>query len=235
MSADEDRHSKADPAELISDPDEKARREAENGVRQFRSALETIRRHVGEPQPHFRLRQRIILDLHQQALAGIHALAGTYRNTSVLIGKSAHIPPRSTEVPDLVAEMCEYVNQNWNERNAIHLAAYVLWRMNWIHPFADGNGRTARILSYIVLSTKLNSLLPGAPTIPEQIAADKQPYYKALEWVLEARNTGPFPYGGNAREHACQPTAQCNEASWWLVFDHVRCRHYIVDRDYSPP
>lgn len=112
MSADEDRHSKADPAELITDPDEKARREAENGVRQFRSALEIIRRHAGEPQPNFRLTQGIILDLHQQALAGIHALAGTYRNTPVFIGKSAHIPPRSTEVPDLVAEMCEYVNQN---------------------------------------------------------------------------------------------------------------------------
>lgn len=52
--------------------------------------------------------------------------------------------------------------------------------MNWIHPFADGNGRTARAISYVVLSIKLDSLLPGAPTIPEQIAADKTPYY-ALE------------------------------------------------------
>jgi Fic family protein len=60
-------------------------------------------------------------------------------------------------------------------------SGYVLWRMNWIHPFADGNGRTARAISYVVLSIKLDSLLPGTPTIPEQIAADKQPYYKALE------------------------------------------------------
>jgi Fic family protein len=89
-------------------------------------------------------------------------------------------------VPDLVGGMCAYVNQNWNERNAIQLAAYILWRMNWIHPFADGNGRTARIVSYVVLSTKLNSVLPGAPTIPEQIAADKRPYYGALEWADES-------------------------------------------------
>jgi hypothetical protein len=33
----------------------------------------------------------------------------------------------------------------------------------------------------VVLSIKLDSLLPGAPTIPEQIAGDKTPYYKALE------------------------------------------------------
>ena len=53
--------------------------------------------------------------------------------------------------------------------------------MNWIHPFADGNGRTARVVSYVVLSTKLNSLLPGTPTIPDQIAADKRRYYTAFE------------------------------------------------------
>ena len=65
-------------------------------------------------------------------------------------------------MPDLVAEMCGYVNENWH-MSAIHLAAYLLWRMNWIHPFADGNGRTARVVSYVVLSVKLDSLLPGAP------------------------------------------------------------------------
>jgi Fic family protein len=85
------------------------------------------------------------------------------------------------EVPDLVAEMCQYVTDNWNDKNAIHLAAYILWRINWIHPFADGNGRTARVVSYVALSVRLNSLLPGSPAIPDQIAANKQPYYEALE------------------------------------------------------
>jgi Fic family protein len=56
-----------------------------------------------------------------------------------------------------------------------------LWRLNWIHAFADGNGRTARAVSYVVLSISLNSLLPGTPTIPDQIASDKNPYYEALE------------------------------------------------------
>lgn len=82
--------------------------------------------------------------------------------------------------------MCNCVNQNWTKKNPIQLAAYVLWRMNWIHPFVDGNGRTARVVSYVVLSIKLNSLLPGAPTIPDQIAADKSPYYSALETADDA-------------------------------------------------
>jgi hypothetical protein len=36
-------------------------------------------------------------------------------------------------------------------------------------------------VAYVVLSIKLDSLLPGAPTIPEQIAGNKKPYYEALE------------------------------------------------------
>lgn len=176
-----DRHSKADPVELITDLDEKAQREAENGVRQFKAALEIVRSHIQHPGRKFRLTQGLVLDLHHKALEGVHPLAGTYRNTPVAIGQSAHVPPRHIEVPDHVSSMCEYVNQNWEERNAIHLGAYVLWRMNWIHPFADGNGRTARAVSYVVLSTKLNSILPGTPTIPDQISANKAPYYSALE------------------------------------------------------
>jgi Fic family protein len=73
------------------------------------------------------------------------------------------------------------VNDHWSSTSAVHLAAYVLWKLNWIHPFADGNGRTARAVAYVVLSIKLDSLLPGAPTIPEQIAGNKRPYYEALE------------------------------------------------------
>ena len=176
-----DRHSQAEPVELITDPEEKARREAENGVRQFKAAVEIIRSYVQAGPKRFRLTQGLILELHENALEGIHPLAGTYRNSPVHIGKSTHFPPPHREVADLVSDMCIYVNENWEEKNAVHLAAYVLWRMNWIHPFADGNGRTARVVSYVVLSAKLNSLLPGTPTIPDQIAADKSPYYSALE------------------------------------------------------
>ncbi|PWB84053.1 MAG: cell filamentation protein Fic [Methylocystaceae bacterium] len=182
----DERHSQADPVELIRDPEKKARREAENGVRQFNSALQIIRDHIPNHDGAFRLRQAAILKLHREALDGIHPLAGTYRNSRVFIGKSNHLPPSFLEVPDHVADVCDYVNRNWNEKNAVHLAAYVLWRLNWIHPFADGNGRTARIVSYVILNIKLNSLLPGAPTIPDQIAADKAPYYSALEKADEA-------------------------------------------------
>jgi Fic family protein len=56
-----------------------------------------------------------------------------------------------------------------------------MWRLNWIHPFADGNGRTARILSYVILSIRAGFVLPGAPTIPDQIVDNRTPYFEALD------------------------------------------------------
>jgi Fic family protein len=176
-----DRHSIADQPELITDPDERARREAANGIRQFNSALDIIRTHVKDSDRPFRLRSSIILSLQREALEGIHILAGTYRNTPVKISKSHHTPVDAIMVAEEVEHLCTYVNDNWEKKTALHLAAYVLWRINWIHPFADGNGRTARVVSYIMLSVKLDSLLPGTPAIPDQIAEDKSPYYEALE------------------------------------------------------
>ena len=175
-----DRHSEAEDAALLSDPDEIARREAENGIRQFTLALDIIRTYVKDADRAFKLRAGPILQLHQAALDGLHRLSGTYRNTPVKIHGSLHQPPEPAFVADEVQAMCEYINENWT-KSAVHLAAYVLWKMNWIHPFADGNGRTARAVSYVVLSIKLDSLLPGTPTIPEQIATNKDPYYDALE------------------------------------------------------
>jgi Fic family protein len=176
-----DRHSVAETTTLLRDPVEIARREAENGIRQFELALEIIRSFVKDRDRPFKLRASIVLQLHQAALDGLHSLAGTWRNTPVMIEGSAHQPPEAFLVSDEVQLLCEYVNDNWSTATAVHLAAYILWKLNWIHPFADGNGRTARAVMYVVLSIKLDSLLPGAPTIPEQIAGNKTPYYDALE------------------------------------------------------
>ncbi|MGO4388776.1 Fic family protein [Microvirga sp. 2YAF29] len=181
-----DRHSHAQIPELITDEEERARREAENGIRQFNMALEIIRVHVKDPERPFRLRSGVILQLNEAALKGIHSFAGTFRNTPVAIGGSRHNPPEAFMVSDEVQDLCSYVNENWNSRSATHLGAYVLWKLNWIHPFADGNGRTSRAISYVVTSIKLDSILPGTPTIPDQIAGDKDPYYNALEKADDA-------------------------------------------------
>jgi Fic family protein len=86
--------------------------------------------------------------------------------------------------------MCDYINEHWQENRATHLAAYVMWRMNWIHAFTDGNGRTARAVSYLVLSVRLKLKIPGDPTIPELITLNRDPYYGALESADTAQAQG---------------------------------------------
>jgi Fic family protein len=185
-----DRHSIAETTALLTDPDEIARREAENGIRQFNLAIDIIRTHAKDAERPFRLRSSVVLRLHKAALEGLHPLAGTWRNISVKIGGSGHQPPEEAFVSEEIELMCTYVNDHWQNTSAVHLCAYVLWKLNWIHPFSDGNGRTARAVAYVVLSTKLDSLLPGSPSIPEQIAVDKNPYYTGLEAADRAWKDG---------------------------------------------
>jgi hypothetical protein len=178
-----DRHSDPEKKEVATDPEELALREAENGVRQYNEIIRLFKeaKQVNDSGKRWKLRQRAILELQHAALDGISPRAGMYRNVGMRITGSDHQPPDFMEIPELIQELCDYVNGNWEQRTAVHLSAYIMWRLNWIHPFDDGNGRTARALSYLVLLAKLNTLLPGTPTIPEQIAADKGPYYDALE------------------------------------------------------
>ncbi len=129
----------------------------------------------------FTLRPSLILSLHGVALDGISTSAGAYRVQGVVIQGSPHAPPEAVHVPELVEAMCSYVNENWERQTALHLAAYIMWRLNWIQPFSDGNGRVARALSYIALSIRLGVVLPGSLTIPQQIAESRSDYFKALD------------------------------------------------------
>lgn len=176
----EERHSEALEVELIQDPDAKAKAEAANGLKQFDAVAALIDQHL-DPERPFRLRPSTILALHRLALDGISSYSGNWRPAGIAIKGSKHTPPGAFQVPELIEDLCDYINSHWASSSALHLCAYVLWRLNWIHPFVDGNGRTARAVSYLVLCLKLGYRLPGTNTIPEQIADDKNPYYKALE------------------------------------------------------
>jgi Fic family protein len=159
---------------------ELAELEAQNGLRQFDLGIEMVRSFTEGRRPFF-LSPSLIRKLQHVAVEGIESVPGEWRSGPVEISKSDHVPPDAFLVPMLIQEMCDYVNDNWHEKPPFHLSAYVMWRHNWIHPFSDGNGRTSRMLSYIVLSVALGYVLPGSPSIPEQIQQDRTHYFGALE------------------------------------------------------
>ncbi|MGM4886430.1 Fic family protein [Tardiphaga sp. 11_C7_N12_6] len=154
------------------------RHEAEGAVRQFDITIDLVRRFTEPGAPKFKLDLSVIQILHDALLT--QGEIGGIRTVEVRIRNSSFGPP----APDLLHleldRMCETINSGWDTWDALELAAFTLWRLNWIHPFTDGNGRTARALSYLILNVKLGGVLPGTPTIPEQLLHLRAEYLDAL-------------------------------------------------------
>ncbi len=184
-----DRHSQAEQGWIIKDPKARAIKEAENSILQADRVMELAEEWAEIDDCPFNF--PVLMELNRIATEGVIELSGVFRPAGIAIEGSKHIPPDAREVPKLVSEMCDYVCKHWKAPGkALHLAAYVMWRINWIHPFPDGNGRTARAASYLVLCANIGTRLPGINTIPEQISKNKAPYYQALEDADEAFKRG---------------------------------------------
>lgn len=114
-----------------------------------------------------------------QRLTGSGDTPGVYRTRAVEIEWSKHTPPDAADVPKLVDEMCAIVNGGTLQGTT--LAAYVMWGVNWIHPFADGNGRTALAACYFVVCRWLKFEPASKPALPDLIAQEPIKYRKCLE------------------------------------------------------
>ena len=104
-----------------------------------------------------------------------------------------HIPPHFRDVLNLMDRFFSVVHENWEILDhPTMLPACALWRLNWIHPFVEGNGRTARAACYYLLCLKQGQLLPGKKIVPERIREDRKPYYAALRAADIAWDQGQF-------------------------------------------
>ncbi|MGO0122489.1 Fic family protein [Desulfothermobacter acidiphilus] len=72
--------------------------------------------------------------------------AGRYRKGGVRIAGSHHVLPLAWDVPALVREMVEEYNTRRVKDHPVALAAWLHWRLAFVHSFADSNGCTARLL-----------------------------------------------------------------------------------------
>ena len=171
---DEVRHSQALEAELIRDPELRAEQEVQNGLKQFELVEQMIQSFL-DPERPFRFRLSHLQNLHRVALLGLSGYAGNWRPAGIEIQGSRHAPPEPFLIPQLIEELCDYVNDNWKIKSPLHLASYVMWKLNWIHPFTDGNGRTSRAASSAVVTRASSSvrLASRSWTMRVQVAASK--------------------------------------------------------------
>ena len=150
--------------------------EISNGARQydFLRSIVTAAINVGRPF----LSAQILKALNFQAIACLHTNAGEYRPCQVVVG--THKPPEHYRVDALMDDFINQVNRAWETTDIVVLSTFVLWRMNYIHPFINGNGRTARAACYFVLCVKANGWLPGKMILPELIRRERDAYIEAL-------------------------------------------------------
>ncbi|MBI5579945.1 MAG: Fic family protein [Deltaproteobacteria bacterium] len=144
----------------------KNEREAYNLEKAFMWTLENYKSCFQEPQNFIRTVNKMILET-------ISEEGGAYRKKAVKISGVNFKPPISSSVPIFMDRLCCELKSEKKGRSAIEFAASMHTKLVAIHPFVDGNGRTARILVNAIL---LNYNLP--PLIVN--FDDKQRYLNAL-------------------------------------------------------
>lgn len=127
--------------------------------------------------------------LNHVAVSNIAQFGGRYRQEPIYVG--AHIPPHFDRVCDEMDRFLSVVHENWTIMDhPTGLAAYALWRLNWIHPFVEGIGRTARAACYYLICMRYGAILPGKKIVPERIRENREPYYAGLKSADQAWSQG---------------------------------------------
>lgn len=124
------------------------------------------------------LSQQILKALNFHAIVCLHTHAGEYRPWEVTVGD--HQPPAFFQVVPLMDDFINDLNRRWEITDPVVLATYALWRLNYIHPFINGNGRTARAAAYYILCISAGKWLPGETILPELLRQNRPAYVEAL-------------------------------------------------------
>ena len=130
--------------------------------------------------------------LNHVAVANISQFGGRFRKEPIYVGN--HKPPHFNDVSEWMDRFISTVQENWYIWTETELAAYGLWRLNWIHPFIEGNGRTARAVCYFLLCVRSGCLLPGTKIVPERIRESRGSYEAALTAADRAWDAGHLDF-----------------------------------------
>lgn len=124
----------------------------------------------------------VVRNLHR-AVVGDVEYAGQWREQAVYISDSRHVPPNHLKLSQLMDDMISSYERSKAREHPVALAAKLHFDLVHIHPFVDGNGRTARLLGNLEL------IRSGfAPILIEK--EDRRDYFAVLELCHTAREPG---------------------------------------------
>lgn len=147
---------------------------------------------------------------------------GDWRSCSVHIKKSDHEPPNHIEIPRLIQELCDYIADDNDNKMDIIKIALAHHRLAAIHPFDNGNGRTARLVTYAMLikAKFINKTMRTILNPSAIFCMDRQEYYNKLA----AADSG--------KEEALEDW--CLYVARGIASEMVRVNK-LLDRNYAVP
>jgi len=130
----------------------------------------------------------LIQRIHATVLAAIDTEnAGKFRRVSVEISGSRHYPPQPKVLDQLMNDYIKFYDDNAGLLPDVLLAAQMHQKLVHIHPFIDGNGRTARLIMNFIL---MKSGFPIANLKGDHVS--RQDYYRTLETAHVEKDIEPF-------------------------------------------
>ena len=151
-------------------------------VRNYERALSRVEEWAEMMLP---LTETIICRFHRLAMTGSASRPTPLRKRQNAVrdafdGYLIYLPPRPEDLPELIAALESWAEEAWSEGLAAPiLAGLVHYQLATLHPFGDGNGRTARLCASFILH-RGGYGLKGFSCLEEQHAQDRQSYYQAL-------------------------------------------------------
>jgi Fic family protein len=148
----------------------------------YRDAMQLVLARADAPA--FTWHSELLLAVHHRVLAGSHSSgAGRFREgqnwlTNSASGARVYLPPSASLVPALVDELCDWADRS-TESPPVQ-AAVVHVCLAGIHPFKDGNGRTARVAASLAMY-RGGYRLPLFTSLEEWWGRHADQYYRAFD------------------------------------------------------
>lgn len=154
----------------------------------YKRAFDLVADYISSGEP---IREGLVREIHKKLVEGVRgnsAQPGEYRKIQNYVANSKtkeiiYTPPPAFEVPLMMSVLVEWLKVE-REINPILVAGIAQFQLVHIHPFLDGNGRSARLLSTLYLY-KTGYDFKRLFTISEYYDRDRSNYYKAIQSVRE--------------------------------------------------
>ncbi len=142
-------------------------------AKNHKEALEYLYELIDNSKRHT-ISEHLIKELHTLVVRDSQRdIAGKYRDGDVIIGGADHKPPSYLQVPSQMKSIIDWASNNKRKLHPVEFSALLHHKLAYIHPFWDGNGRTARLVMNILIMSK------GYP-IAVILKNDRKRYYRVL-------------------------------------------------------